>query len=121
MNLNDEDRHILDELIKIGIPISEIRGREPEKDQVDFYKLRARIYNAPLCVMETEDPTALGAMILAGTYLRNFRDIEEGVQKTVKRRQVIQPETNRISTFEDRYRIYKEIYLSCRHLYGQMK
>jgi len=102
-------RHIL-ERIEAMVGVQEIISVSSQVDENEnWLKLRANIYNRPLGLTKTTDPTALGAMILATVGIGIYRDLCDAVQKTTKMSHRIEPEEKISRAYDHAYSLYRRV------------
>jgi len=81
-----------------------VSGRESDKDR--WLTLRANIYGRPLLLLNTDDPTALGAMIVAAVGVGMYANVTEAVQRVTGAKQTIEPDAHLAQDYERLYRFY---------------
>ena len=86
-------KHILDRIESlVGVQdLITVSAREYENEP--WLKLRANIYERPLALLRSTEPTALGAMILAAVGIGLFDSLEEAVQNIAGTDRTLSPET----------------------------
>jgi xylulokinase len=78
--------------------------------------LRAAIYDRPLAVLNTEEPTALGAMILAAVGIGVYPNLTGAVQAVTGSCQQINPVEKTAAAYHELYRFYLDASDSQREL-----
>jgi xylulokinase len=73
-----------------------------------WLNLRAAIYNRPLTVLNTEEPTALGAMILAAAGIGIYPDLAEAVKAVTGAYTRVDPVERQARQYQQLYRMYQE-------------
>ncbi len=81
-----------------------VSGRESDKDR--WLALRANIYERPLLLLNTDEPTALGAMIVAAVGVGMYANVTEAVQQVTGAKQTIKPDAHLAQDYERLYRFY---------------
>jgi xylulokinase len=81
-----------------------VSGREAANDQ--WLHLRANIYRRPLALLSTDEPTALGAMIVAAVGVGMYADIPEAVQQATGVQAVVEPEMDLMQRYQSLYHRY---------------
>jgi xylulokinase len=81
----------------------QIRVVRREREAEGWIQLRASIYERPLGVISTPEPTGLGAMILASVALGIYQDLEEAVDRVTQIEQIVSPDPELISFYERKY------------------
>jgi len=69
--------------------------------------LRASIYGRPLVLLETSEPTALGAMIVAAVGVGIYQSLSEAAQCVTGSQRIIEPETDLAVDYARLYRLYR--------------
>lgn len=73
-------------------------------------QLRADIFGIPVSRMKHGEAGTAGCMILTGTALGLFRDVEEGVEKVVKEAEIFYPDQENYEQYKELYKKYKSLY-----------
>jgi xylulokinase len=81
-----------------------VGGRETDKERC--LTLRASIYERPLLLLNTDEPTALGAMIVAGVGVGMYDNVTEAVRQVTGVEQIIKPDLNLAQDYKQLYRFY---------------
>lgn len=83
-----------------------VSGRE-EKDE-QWLSLRATIYNRPLALLRTSEPTALGAMIVGAVGTGMYGTLSEAVEAATHIERIIEPQPELAEQYEQLYTLYRE-------------
>jgi xylulokinase len=99
-------KHILEriELLAGVQEIISISGRLDENEA--WLKLRANIYDRPLGLTQSTEPTALGAMILAAVGIGLYPDLGTAVAQTTTVDRCINPESVLAEAYAQSYALY---------------
>jgi len=82
-----------------------------------WLQIQSDIYNLPLRVTETEEQAGLGAAIAAGVGSGVYGCLEDGCAAAVHyRNEIVCPDKDRHSVYQDYYELYKEIHKDGRHV-----
>ena len=100
-------KNVLDRIERLAGSQTSITVGARELANPGWSKLRATIYRRPLAVLDTEEPTALGAMILAAVGIGAYPDLAEAVKTVTGSDVQIEPS----SEFIDEYQCLYELYL----------
>lgn len=99
-------KHILERIEALaGVQeMISISGRLDEDK--NWLKLRADIYDRPLGLIQSTDPTALGAMILAAVGIGLYPDLSVAVEKTTTVDRCIKPNRLLVEAYMHSYELY---------------
>lgn len=89
-------------------------------ESTDWVQLRANIYNRQIGVLNTEEPTALGAMILAAVGVGLFSDIREAVGEVTGSTHLIIPDPGKVNGVAKRFHLYEESHRLLQELWSVM-
>jgi xylulokinase len=76
-------------------------------DSQDWLQTRTDIYCTQLSILQSSEPTALGAMMLAAIGLECYANLEEAVVSLVSIEHTLYPKITRSQMFQDRYAAYQ--------------
>ncbi|MCL4459218.1 MAG: FGGY family carbohydrate kinase [Chloroflexi bacterium] len=112
--------HILEAILDAGlspkgIVVTGTFARDPA-----WASLRANVYGKALLFPQSSEPTALGAMILAGVGIGLFANVAEGVRRTITIEKSINPKGELIAPYIQLYSLYKDIYQRNRPLFPKL-
>jgi xylulokinase len=82
-----------------------VSGRETGKDR--WLTLRASIYGRPLVLLKTEEPTALGAMIVAAVGVGMYGSLAEAVRRVTGSERLIEPQADLVRDYGRLYTLYR--------------
>jgi len=74
----------------------------------------ADVLGTPVVLTDAEQGAALGAALLAGVGIGQFRDLAEATRATVRITDTIEPNLERAATYDALYGVYHELYASLR-------
>jgi xylulokinase len=80
-------------------------------------KIIANVLNLKVDVIESEEGPALGGAMLASVACGEFGSVEEVADKVVKIVDTIEPESELVDKYNERYAKFKEIYPACKPLF----
>jgi xylulokinase len=80
-------------------------------------KIIANVLNLKVDVIESEEGPALGGAMLAAVACGEFGSVEEVADKVVKIVDTIEPESELVDKYNERYAKFKEIYPACKPLF----
>ena len=83
-------------------------------------KIIANVMNLKVDVMKNEEGPGYGAAMLAATGCGMFRTIEEAVDKLVKVTDTIEPDSELVHRYEERYQKFKMLYPALREVFQKM-
>ncbi len=115
-----EIRRILEVLGELGIRSEEIRllgggGKTPT-----WARIKADVTGRRVALLEFLDAALVGDAILAGVGTGVLRDYEEGVERFVRVREVIDPDPARVKVYDQYYRLYERLVGAVRDFYGEL-
>ena len=99
-------KHILDRIESLSGPqdLITVSGRADENES--WLKLRANIYQRPLALLGSMEPTALGAMILAVVGIGTFNNLDEAVHSIANIERVLAQEKELALVYRRAYELY---------------
>jgi xylulokinase len=83
-----------------------VSAREDESEA--WLQLRANIYERPLGLIQSTEPTALGAMILAAVGLNIYTDLGSAVENTARIDQILIPNQENSPSYRRDYFLYQQ-------------
>jgi xylulokinase len=83
-----------------------------------WLKIVASVLGIPLERTAVEEGAAYGAALLAGVAAGVYADVHEAVERTVRVRDVVDPEQRLRDVYEEGYARYKRLYPALRPLEG---
>ena len=110
-------RDSLEIMKNLDVPINEIRAIGGGAKSKVWKQIQADIFQKEIKTMEKDEGPAYGAVILAGVGAGIFASIEEGVEKFVKIKEVIEPQDKYMALYNDYYEIYKKLYDNLKGLF----
>lgn len=84
-------------------------------------KMIANILNLKVDVIESEEGPALGGAMLAAVACGEYESVEDAASKIVKIIDTVEPESELVAKYEERYQQFKEIYPACKPLFEIIK
>ena len=75
-------------------------------------KLRAEASGKTIELLETDEAPALGVAILAGVATGVFKDLEDGISKTVRIKKTVVPDPAMVEMYKEPRRMYERLYKS---------
>ena len=83
-------------------------------------RMIANIMNLKVDVIESEEGPAMGGAMLAAVACGEYADVEEAAEKIVKTVDTVEPEPALVEKYEKRYQQFKQIYPTCKELFGKL-
>jgi xylulokinase len=80
-------------------------------------KIIANVLNLKVDVIESEEGPAMGGAMLAAVACGEYRSVNEIADKVVKIVETIEPDSELVEKYNERYAQFKEIYPACRPLF----
>jgi len=101
-------RHLQEYIYEVGGRPGDVVCRDVTTDTL-WTQLRADIYGRSLIILKGGDPTALGAMMLAGVGIGVFSDVREAVRETVVIARTIEHSPGNAEGYDELYGLYKAL------------
>ena len=108
--LTFELRVNLDLLREAGVAINELHAVGGGARSSLWLQLKADICQAPLRVPYVTEAACLGAALLGGVAAGLYSDHAAAVAQTVQQRQRIEPQPDSVTAYDERYRLYRQVY-----------
>lgn len=83
-------------------------------------KMIANILNLKVDVIESEEGPAMGGAMLAAVACGEYASVEEIAAKVVKIVDTVEPESELVAKYEERYAQFKEIYPACKPVFEKL-
>ena len=99
-----------DELVAVG------GGARSE----EWLQMKADILGCPVRTLAVREAACLGAAVLAGTACGMYESVEEGVERTVRTKRVVEPDSRASKAYEERFATYLELYPTLRQVNGRL-
>jgi xylulokinase len=99
-----------DLLSEAGVTIGELHAVGGGARSPLWLQLKADVCGVPLCVPSVTEAACLGAALLAGVAAGVYPDMATAVISTVSVQQRIEPQLDGMSVYEERYRLYRQLY-----------
>ena len=80
-------------------------------------KIMANVLNLEVDIIESEEGPGYGGAILAAVGCGEYNSVEEAAKKLVKVVDTVIPDPELVNKYEDRYRIFRQIYPGLKFLY----
>lgn len=107
-------------LREAGVTISELHAVGGGARSPLWLQLKADICQIPLRVPQVTEAACLGAALLAGVAAGTYADLESAVAQTVRQQQCIAPQADSVSTYNERYQLYRKMYPTLINLQCQL-
>ncbi|MEA3485685.1 MAG: FGGY-family carbohydrate kinase, partial [Candidatus Aerophobetes bacterium] len=111
-----EMKYNLSLLEGIGIPISELRAIGGGAKSRKWLQLKADLYDKKVVSLQISEAASLGAAILAGVAIGEYKSIDEAVDTAVKKKEVFYPRREEAKIYQEKFQIYEDIYPTLRNL-----
>jgi len=99
-----------DLLKEAGVAIDELHAVGGGARSPLWLQLKADICRIPLRVPQVTEAACLGAALLAGTAAGTYPDLPAAVERTVRLEQRVEPHADSVAAYEERYRLYQQVY-----------
>lgn len=103
-------RHNLDVAREAGCRIQELRSTGGAANSHLWTQIKADVTGKSFVVPHSDMATALGTALLAGVGVGVYRDFEEAVKQTVKKKRVHKADKGQWAAYDGNYRVYLELY-----------
>jgi xylulokinase len=97
----------------------QIRVVRRERETLNWINLRSTIYEKPLGILQNNQPTGLGAMILAGVAIERYPDLESAQRAIVKVEKIIQPDLKKTPFYQRSYQTFERARASLEGLWRE--
>jgi len=111
-----EMKYNLSLLEEVGMPISELRAIGGGAKSRKWLQLKADLYGKRIASLQVSEAASLGAAILAGVAVGEYKSIDEAVKTVVKKKEVFYPQKENMKIYEEKFQIYRDIYPTLRDL-----
>lgn len=118
--LTYELRANLDLLREGGVPIDEIRAVGGGARSALWLQLKADILGLPVVVPAVTESACWGAALLAGVGAGLFADAAQAAGDLLRPGRRLEPDTRRAARYEERYRLYREVYPAIKGIQERM-
>lgn len=105
-----EAREIIERMISNGMEVNEINLSGGGSKGAVWCQIQADIYGKPCTTLETEEATALGAAILAALGAGIYSNVEEAVDKMLKKKKVYEPNMENHERYNQYFKVFKKAY-----------
>ena len=99
-------KNVLDRIERLAGKQNQITVGARELANPGWSRLRSTIYQRPLAVLNTEEPTALGAMIVAAVGIGVYCTLAEAVKTVTGSRARVEPSPDIIEDYQRLYELY---------------
>jgi len=113
-------KQILEKIEEVSGPSVSIMVMADLEPDLLWLTLRSSIYDKPLRLIQSADPTSLGAMILGGLCVGLFDNLKEAVGATVSMSGSILPDKDVAKGYAPLYDLYKKASVACCSMFSQM-
>lgn len=84
-------------------------------------EILANVLNLKVDILTAEEGPALGGAMLAAVGCGRYSTVEEVAKKVVKVKETVDPDPEIVELYEERYKVYKNIYPSVKGLFKEMQ
>jgi xylulokinase len=118
--LTFELRINLDLLREAGVTINELHAVGGGARSPLWLQLKADICQVPLRVPQVTEAACLGAALLAGVAAGVYPDLAAAVAQTVHLERHIEPQSDSMTAYDERYQLYRQVYPTLINLQRQL-
>lgn len=106
----------LEKLEESGIYVGKIIAIGGGAKSPEWLKIKSDILNKKIVTLKNPEAASLGAALLAGVAIGEYKSYEDAVENAVKEDRVFSPDEDSNMQYNKRYMIYKDIYSKNREL-----
>lgn len=103
-------RDSLEIMRELGVKVEQVRATGGGARGELWRQLQADIYGVPIYRTNTDEGPAYGAALLGGIAAGVFGSVEEAGAQVELRKEVNEPEEEKIGFYEEYYRVYRSLY-----------
>jgi xylulokinase len=115
-----EMRLNLDRLAEAGVEVREIRAIGGGAKSRTWMQLKADIFNRPVSALNVSEAACLGAAILAGVAIGEYRSPAEAADVLVKVVETYEPQPAQVARYAEQYARYQRVYPALRDLLHEL-
>lgn len=86
-----------------------------------WMQIKADLVGMPIQVVDNPEPTALGAAMLAGVALGNFKDFGQAANCLLKYGRVYEPDPSQKARYDEMYGLYRQLYFANEPVFDHYK
>ena len=83
-------------------------------------QILADVLAAPLAPIQTREPAACGAAILAGVGTGVFENFEDGASRVAQKGEIVQPIASNVERYDRLYALYRDLYPRLKEAYHEL-
>ena len=102
----------------LGIPIERTKICGGGAKSPLWKKIIANVLNIKVDVLANEEGPSMGGAMLAAVACGEYANVEEAAAKIVKVVDTVEPEPELAAKYEERYQKFRQIYPTCKPLFG---
>jgi len=106
----------MEKIESMGIRIKKIIAIGGGAKSPVWLQIKANVLNKSINILQNSEAASLGAALLAGISIGEYKNFEEAVECTVKPKSEFIPDSYMADEYEKRYDIYKTIYSTNKYL-----
>ncbi|MDE0483317.1 MAG: FGGY family carbohydrate kinase [Candidatus Poribacteria bacterium] len=103
-----------------GVEINEVRAIGGGAKSEKWLQLKADMFNKKVIALDISEGVCLGTAILSGTAIGKYSSIEEAVDLLVKPQKVYHPREEIAQQYDEKLKVYEQIYPALRDLNNQL-
>jgi xylulokinase len=113
-------KYIEESFESTGINVSELRAIGGGAKSDLWLQIKANVINRRIIVPSVTESTSLGAAMMAGIGVGIYKDEDDAVEKTFKKRKMFTPEPDAVERYEEFYRIHKDLEETLRPIFSRL-
>jgi xylulokinase len=111
-----EMRLNLERLADAGVPVRELRAIGGGAKSRTWLQLKADIFGRPVSSLDVSEAACLGAAMLAGMAVGEFRSLGEATEALVRVTATFEPRPAEAARYDEIYALYRDLYPALRDL-----
>ena len=106
----------LEKIESIGIKITNLIAIGGGAKSSVWLQIKSNVINKSICTLENNEAASLGAALLAGISIGEYKNFKEAAECAVKQNGEFLPDASMVKEYKKRYDIYKSIYSTNKYL-----
>jgi xylulokinase len=107
----------VEKLAEAGIKVEEMRAVGGLAKSDPFLQMKADMMGKKVTTLQVSEAGTLGVAILAGTACGVYKNVEDAVQKLVKKKKEFYPDEKLHEIYAEKFQTYKRIYPAVKQIY----
>ncbi len=99
-----------------GVKVEQLRAIGGGARSEKWLQLKADMFGRPIVSLNISEAACLGTVLLAGTAIGEYSSVSEAVDQVVKIKEIFEPDPEKKRIYDEKFRIYAEIYPTIKDL-----